>query len=279
MSITIAQWLAGCPLPRLEGRLLLQHVSGLSHSALIAHDDRLLREAEITALQELCRRRSEGEPIAYLLGQRDFYGRAFSVSPDVLIPRPETEHLLEAALFRLPENGRLWDLGTGSGIVAVSAKLERPDAEVYASDISAAALAVARHNAANLGAEIIWGEGSWFDAVFGGRKDFRLPENRFDVLVSNPPYIASGDKHLQQGDLRFEPPQALTDFSDGLQHIRTLTTQAHDILKNGGWLLLEHGYEQGSAVRELMRNADFQAVETLTDWAGLDRITLGRRPL
>lgn len=270
--MTLSEWLTAAALPRNEARLLLQHVCGYTAAELISRDGDTLPAAQLTALNTLAARRCAGEPVAYLLGCRGFYGRSFAVSPAVLIPRPETEHLLEAALARLPENGRLLDLGTGSGILAVSAKLERDDAEVYAADISMDALAVAQHNAARLGAEIHFAQGPWFAALAA----FGLPEQAFDLIVSNPPYIAAADPHLTQGDLRFEPAAALTDAADGLAHIRTLAAGAPQHLKNGGFLLLEHGYDQGEAVRQILRAHGFTAIETLPDLAGLDRVTLGR---
>lgn len=269
---TLSEWLKHTALPRNETRLLLQHITGYSHAQIITHDEQILTENQADAIHQLIHRRQMGEPIAYLLGQREFYGRHFRVSPDVLIPRPETEHLLEAALFRLPENGTLWDLGTGSGIVAVSAKLTRPDSRVFASDISVAALAVARENAQNLGAEVNFAQGSWFEAA----AHFRLPEAGCDVLVSNPPYIEHDDAHLQQGDLRFEPQHALTDFADGLAHIRILIENGKKYLKPNGWLLLEHGYNQAASIRDLFAQYGYQHIATETDLAGLDRITFGQ---
>ena len=271
---TIAQWLAACPLPKNEARMLLAQRTGLSRAQLITRDGDALPAADSAALDALAARRLAGEPMAYILGRREFYGREFAVSPAVLIPRPETEHLLEAALQVLPEGGSLWDLGTGSGIIAVSAKLERPDAVVRASDISAEALAMARRNARTLGADIEWAQGSWFDAVPAADSPFRLPENeKFDVIVSNPPYIEAGDAHLAAGDLRFEPPDALTDFADGLSCIRAIAAGAHRHLKSGGRLLFEHGYNQGAAVREILAAAGFTDIATQTDLAGLDRVT------
>ena len=190
----------------------------------------------------------------------------------MLIPRPETEHLLEAALQRLPENGVLWDLGTGSGIIAVSAKCERPDARVFASDISAEALAVAQQNAAAWCAPVSFAQGAWFAA----NQVFRLPQHSVHVIASNPPYIEADDPHLQQGDLRYEPPAALTDFADGLAHIRHIAQHAPAYLRRHGWLLLEHGYDQGQAVRDILARFGFCQIETQQDWAGLDRVTLGR---
>ena len=260
---TIAQAIAQSPLPRLETRLLLQHITGLSHSQLITRDSDLLPPEQDAQWRQLCRRREQGEPVAYLLGSREFYGRTFTVNRHVLIPRPETEHLLEAALCRLPAGGALWDMGTGSGIIAVSAKLERPDARVFASDISAEALAVAQQNAAAWCAPVSFAQGAWFAA----NQVFRLPQHSVHVIASNPPYIEADDPHLQQGDLRYEPPAALTDFADGL---------APAYLRRYGWLLLEHGYDQGQAVRDILARFGFCQIETQQDWAGLDRVTLGR---
>ena len=271
---TIAQAIAQSPLPRLETRLLLQHITGLSHSQLITRDGDLLPPEQDAQWRQLCRRREQGEPVAYLLGSREFYGRTFTVNRHVLIPRPETEHLLEAALCRLPAGGALWDMGTGSGIIAVSAKLERPDARVFASDISAEALAVAQQNAAAWCAPVSFAQGAWFAA----NQVFRLPQHSVHVIASNPPYIEKNDPHLQQGDLRFEPPSALTDFSDGLSHIRHITQEAPKYLKANGWLLFEHGYDQGEAVRNIMLENGFVEVATEQDLAGLDRVTLGRLP-
>ena len=270
--MTLSQWFAQCPLPKNEARLLLQHITGFTHAQTVTRSDFRLPENLLAALNALVRRRTDGEPVAYLTGTREFYGRDFRVTPAVLIPRPETEHLLEAALARLPQGGTLWDLGTGSGIIAVTAKLERPDARVSAGDISAQALHVAQENARALGADITFTQGSWLAAAQG----FRQPENGVDVIVSNPPYIENGDTHLTQGDLRFEPLHALTDFADGLAHIRTIATDARPYLAQGGWLLLEHGFNQGKAVRDILSAHGFGAIETQQDLAGLDRVTLGQ---
>ena len=278
---TIAQILQTSPLPRNETRLLLQHATGYTAAQLITRDREPLPEPQATRLQHLIARRSAGEPIAYILGTREFYGRSFTVSPAVLIPRPETEHLLEAALQRLPASGTLWDLGTGSGIIAISAKLERPDATVYASDNSPTVLKIARQNAKTLGAAITFAQGSWFaadaiDRIHPRKRLFRLPQHIADVIASNPPYIDVNDEHLRQGDLRYEPPHALTDFADGLAHIRHIAQHAPDYLRDNGWLLLEHGYDQGQAVRDILAQRGYTQIETQQDLAGLDRVTLGR---
>lgn len=272
MNITLQHWLNQSQLPKNEARLLLQYVTGLTRAQLITRDQDTLPENQLHSLNQLAQRRLAGEPFAYIVGVREFYGRTFAVSPAVLIPRPETEHLLEIALQKLPENGTLWDLGTGSGILAISAKLERPDLRVFASDISAEALAVAQQNATTLGADVALAQGSWFQAAV----HFLLPENGVDVIVSNPPYIERDDVHLQQGDLRFEPQSALTDFADGLSHIREITVQSVDFLKQNGWLMFEHGYNQGQAVRDILTQSGFVNVATLPDLAGLDRVSLGQ---
>lgn len=269
----LAQLLRHSDLPPNETRLLLQHITGYTRSQLITRDHEILPENQIQQINQLFERRKSGEPVAYILGEREFYGRPFRVSPAVLIPRPETEHLLEAALCRLPENGSLWDLGTGSGIIAISAKLERPDSLVFASDLSESALQIAQQNAHDLRADVAFSQGSWFEAA----ANFRLPEKGLDIIVSNPPYIENNDLHLNQGDLRFEPSHALTDFADGLAHIRVLIENGKNYLKPKGWLLLEHGYNQAAAVREIFRQHHYQHIETAKDLAGLDRITFAQK--
>src|SRR5690606_41469022 len=215
-------------------------------------------------------RRVAGEPVAYLTGRRGFRHLELQVTPDTLVPRPETELLVELALERLPTDRelRIADLGTGSGAIALALASERPRASVVATDASAAALAVARANADALGiANVEFREGDWFDAVRG---------ERFDLVASNPPYIAEGDPHLQAGDLRFEPAMALSSGSDGLDAIRRIVAGAPAHLQPGGGLLLEHGWEQGAAVRALLSAAGFHAVATARDLEQRDRITYGR---
>ncbi|EGV34898.1 peptide chain release factor N(5)-glutamine methyltransferase [Neisseria weaveri] len=266
---TIAEFLKHTDLPKLEARMLVQHLTGLSRAQLITQDNAPLPSEIWAKLTALAQRRSAGEPMAYLLGGREFYGRWFKTTPATLIPRPETEHLVEAVMERLPQGGSVWDLGTGSGAIAVTLACERPDAAVRASDISREALAVAEENARQLGAKVEFLQGSWFEAERPSEK------KAFDVIVSNPPYIEAGDEHLQQGDLRFEPQTALTDFSDGLSCIRILAAEAGKHLKAGGWLLVEHGYNQGEAARQIFTGQGWSGVVTLQDLAGLDRITLG----
>lgn len=267
---TISLWLQRSGLNRLEARLLLQHILSLSHADIIAHGQRQLTIQQQNLLDQLAARRLAGEPMAYLLGWREFYGRRFNVSEAVLIPRPETEHLVEAALTRLPPQGRIWDLGTGSGAIAITLACERPDAEVWAADISAAALTVARENAIALQAKVIFGHGSWYQAQ---------PQplaHSVDIIVSNPPYIAADDTHLMQGDLRFEPKHALTDHDNGLSALTSLITGASTFLRHQGWIMLEHGYDQGQAVRHTLAQNGFVQIQTQPDLAGLDRVTLGQ---
>ncbi|MDR3411675.1 MAG: peptide chain release factor N(5)-glutamine methyltransferase, partial [Formivibrio sp.] len=209
-----------------------------------------------------------GEPVAYITGRREFYGRDFRVSPAVLIPRPETELLVELALARAPQQARMLDLGCGSGCIPVTLKLERPDLALTAVDISADALALAAGNARQLGAHVRFIESDWLAA---------LDDKMFDLIVSNPPYIEQHDPHLQQGDLRFEPRGALTDHSDGLSHLRTIVTDARTHLTPGGWLLFEHGWDQGAPCRELLTAAGYGAVQSWRDLAGHERISGGIR--
>jgi len=258
-------------IPIADARLLLRHVLGAGAAWLEAHRDDLLPRSAAEAFAALVERRAGGEPVAYLLGFREFYGREFSVTPDVLIPRPETELLVEIGQKKVgaSDTVSLLDLGTGSGCVAITLALELPQARVAAADISAAALAVARANATLLGANVSFVESDWL-ACFGGR--------RFDVIVSNPPYVASGDPHLSEGDLRFEPPSALACGADGLDAIRRIIADASRHLEAGGWLLLEHGYDQADALRELLAATGFVDIEQHRDLAGIVRVSGGRWP-
>jgi len=256
-------------LPRLEGRMLLEFVLKKPRSWLLAHDTDPLAPEVTAAFLSLTAKRRQGHPMAYLLGQREFRGHMLQVSPDVLIPRPDTELLVEIGLDALEavKASSLLDLGTGSGAIAISIALARPDLRVTATDFSAAALAVAQANAQRLGANVQWCEGDWYEA---------LPsEGRFDVIVSNPPYIAGNDRHLLQGDLRFEPRQALTDEEDGLSDIKTIIDGAALRLNAGGQLWLEHGYDQGREVQDLLGLAGFSSVNTHHDLAGQPRVTGG----
>ncbi|WP_373973753.1 peptide chain release factor N(5)-glutamine methyltransferase [Chitinibacter sp. SCUT-21] len=252
---------------RFDAQVLLLHVLQKNRAWLIAHDDEDVSEAQQRAFESLALRRREGEPVAYLLGSREFYGREFAVTPAVLIPRPDTELLVELALERAPKNGNIIDLGTGSGCIPITLKLERPDLSVSALDLSSDALAVASQNAQTLGAQVRFLESNWFSAVSG---------EVFDLIVSNPPYIHAEDDHLNQGDLRFEPSGALTDGYDGLRHLQTIIAAAPAHLNTGAWLLLEHGWDQGAACRELLQAAGFSDVQTWQDLGQNDRVSGGR---
>jgi release factor glutamine methyltransferase len=214
-----------------------------------------------------------GEPIAYLLGVREFYGLPFKVSPDVLIPRPETELLVELALSRTPENGALLDLGTGSGAIAVTIASLRPDLNITASDISTSALKIAKYNAQQLlpeNAEIRFVQSDWYQ---------QITLQQFTTIVSNPPYIVKDDAHLFEGDLRFEPINALTDHADGLSAYRQIILGATSRLTPNGWLLMEHGYDQAKDVQTLLTEHGFREVQSWADLAGIMRVTGGMKPL
>ncbi|MFS2017954.1 peptide chain release factor N(5)-glutamine methyltransferase [Massilia sp. CT11-108] len=266
---TIAAVQAGLPLDPLENRILLCEATGLSRVQLITQGDRVLTPDEASRLDDLVARRLRGEPIAYIVGRREFFGLAFRVGPAVLIPRPDTELIVDLSLERLPDNAaRLLDMGTGSGAIAVAVAHTRPDADVTALDVSPDALAVAQANAAANGARVRFLESSWFDAL--------AAVETFDVIASNPPYIAAGDEHLVQGDLRFEPVGALTDHADGLSALRIIIQGSPRHLAPGGWLLLEHGYDQAAAVRALLADAGFTDVQSWRDLAGIERVSGGR---
>ena len=265
----IAAVQAGLPLDPLENRILLCHATGLTRVQLITQGDRPLSSDEAACLDDLVARRLRGEPIAYIVGRREFFGLDFQVGPAVLIPRPDTELIVELALERLPPGAaRLLDMGTGSGAIAVAVAHTRPDAAVTALDVSPDAVAVAQANAAANGARVRFLHSSWFDALAAGEI--------FDVIASNPPYIAAGDDHLAQGDLRFEPVGALTDHADGLSALRTIVNGSPRHLVPGGWLLLEHGYDQAAAVRALLLGAGFADVQSWQDLAGIERVSGGR---
>ena len=253
-------------IPPAEARLLLGHVLGRPPAWIEAHRDEALGVVGSERFSALASRRAAGEPVAYLVGSREFYGRDFAVSPAVLIPRPETELLVDLAKAG-PAPSRILDLGTGSGCLAITLALEMPDAEVTAVDVSPGALAVSRGNAERLGAHVRFIESDWFSAVQG---------ERFDFIVSNPPYVADGDPHLSQGDLRFEPMTALACGRDGLDAIRHLVREAPMHLLPGGRLLFEHGYDQADAVAALLAAAGYGDIERHHDLAGIVRVSGGR---
>ena len=280
--MTIRDFMRALPalsLPRNEARLLLAHVLHRDHAWLVAHDDYKFTVDELAQINALTTRRTAGEPVAYLLGARDFYGRTFRCSPAALIPRPETELLIERALLRLPADAplrvldpaplRVLDVGTGTGCIAITLALERPDAIVTAIDISPDALALAKDNAQRLNANVTFIQSNWLAA---------LPSDaQFDLILSNPPYIVPGDAHLTQGDLRFEPAVALADAVDGLESYRQLALGALQHLKPGGVLIVEHGYDQGKSVPVLLGTAGLADVVMHRDLAGHPRITEARR--
>lgn len=255
---------------RLDAEVLVAHALDKPRAWLYAHAEESIPHQLRERIAALSERRLAGEPVAYILGWREFYGREFSVDPGVLIPRPETELLVELALENLPVGPcRLIDVGTGSGCIALTLAAERPAWEVTAVDLSPAALAVCASNAARLALERVRRlESDLLGAVAG---------ERFDAIVSNPPYVAAGDRHLSQGDLRFEPDLALSAGLDGMGAIAGLIDQARTALAPGGWLMLEHGHDQGPAVAGRMRQAGLEHVTTHQDLAGLDRVTLARR--
>ncbi|AKZ61773.1 SAM-dependent methyltransferase [Herbaspirillum hiltneri N3] len=261
--------LKNAPLDTLENRILLGHALQLSRIQLITQSERLLTDDEAVRLTALYRRRLQGEPIAYIVGEREFFGLAMAVTPDVLIPRPDTELLVELALERLPQQGKALDMGTGSGAIAVAIAHTRPDADMTALDVSEGALKVAASNAQRHGAKVRFLRSDWYSALTGAVREF-------DLIVSNPPYIVAGDAHLAQGDLRFEPIGALTDHADGLSALRTIIDGAAGYLKNGGWLLMEHGYDQAEAVRELLARGGFTDVQSWNDLAGIARVSGGK---
>ncbi|HUY04405.1 MAG TPA: peptide chain release factor N(5)-glutamine methyltransferase [Rhodocyclaceae bacterium] len=257
-----------------EARLLLAYVLGRSHAWLAAHGEEAMGAEESERFAELVSRRVRGEPIAYLLGSREFYGRSFAVTNEVLIPRPETELLVDLAIAKLAGAGgnsaspAILDLGAGSGCLGITLALEIPGARVTAADVSSAALALARRNARALAAMLHLVESDWFSD---------LGEERFDLVVANPPYIAENDPHLGQGDLRYEPQLALASGADGLAALRRIVAQAPRHLESGGWLLVEHGYDQGPAVAALMRAAGLAAIEQRRDLAGILRVSAAQR--
>lgn len=257
---------------RIDAEALLLHALGdKPRSWLIAHDTDVLDDATRAAFEAMVARREGGEPVAYITGRRGFWSLELEVTPATLIPRPETELLVELALARLPmaQPRRVVDLGTGSGAIALAIAQERPLASVSAVDLSADALAVARGNARRLGLERIrFLHGTWMTPLSG---------ESFDLIVSNPPYIEAADPHLDQGDLRFEPATALASGGDGLDAIREIVASAPAHLERGGWLLLEHGWNQGAAVRALLEQAGYAEVFTAPDLERRDRVSGGRR--
>jgi release factor glutamine methyltransferase len=257
---------------RIEIQCLLQKVLHVARVYLLAHAERCLSVDELSTYQALLQRRLQGEPIAYILAEREFYGLPFKVTPATLIPRPDTELLVELAIQRLPaqQTCSVLDLGTGSGAIALAVAKNRPNANVVACDASSAALAVALENASILQLKNVrFALSNWYS---------ELTAQRYTLIVSNPPYIASNDPHLAQGDVRFEPLSALASGKDGLDDIRHIISHSSRYLLPGGSLLLEHGYDQASRVRELLQQAGFMEIFSACDLAGIERVSGGKRP-
>ncbi len=267
-GLTLAAAQVQALLDPLDNRILLCHALDISRISLITQSERALNADEAACYRALVQRRLNGEPVAYIVGQREFFGLPFEVSSAVLIPRPDTELLVELALERLPPQGRVLDMGTGSGAIAVAIAHSRKDAAVTALDVSEQALEVATRNAAHNHCHINFLRSDWFAAL--------AHQPRYDLIVSNPPYIASGDRHLGEGDLRFEPSGALTDFADGLSALRTIISGAIAHLHEGCWLLLEHGYDQAAAVRACLAQHGYTEVQSWQDLAGIERVSGGR---
>jgi release factor glutamine methyltransferase len=268
-DVTVSAALASSGLVPIEGRILLAHTLGCDRAWLAAHGDAKLSAAQTAAFEALARRRREGEPVAFLTGRREFYGLDLEITPDVLIPRPETELLVEMALERIDDQAaaRVLDLGSGSGAVALAIAHQRLRASVLGIDVSTQSIALARRNALRLriaNAEFL--QSHWFE---------RVPREAFTVIVGNPPYVEDFDPHLHEGDVRFEPPVALKGGLDGLAAIRAIVARAPDYLAAGGLLLLEHGYDQSGRVQALLRDAGFGAVASRRDLAGILRVTGG----
>jgi len=268
----VAHWkelIAASGLPRNEALALVAHAIGRDAVWLIAHDTDEAPADLSQKADSFVRRRAAGEPMAYITGEREFFGLSLHVTPDVLIPRPETELLVELALDKLPKHGQLLDIGTGSGAIAVAVAKHRPDAQVFASDISGAALSVARSNARRHGVSITFVESDGLNAF--------AAKATFDVAVSNPPYVAADDPHLGQGDLRFEPGIALACGVDGLDLIRRLTDDVGPRLRRGGWWACEHGHDQGLACLTLWREVGLVNVVDIPDLAGISRVCAGQK--
>lgn len=263
---TIEGLLRESDLPRNEAEILLRCALGCERVHLIAHAEEVVDSKNARTAQAWFSRRRSGEPVAYITATREFYGIPLHVNSDVLVPRPETEQLVELALERLAPGERVLELGTGSGAIAVALASLRPGLKITATDISQAALAVARRNASVHGVEIDFLRSDWFEAIG--------PE-RFDLIVSNPPYVAAGDPHLERGDVRFEPRLALLGGDDGLACLRAIAAQAQRHLRPGGSLILEHGYDQGESCVALVRELGYSEVADHSDLAGVPRVCTG----
>lgn len=260
---SVKQWLFECPLDKVDARVLLQFVLKLSRAQLLIREQEEIRPEDLCRLSELVERRLKGEPVPYLTGEQEFYSRSFKVNPSVLIPRPDTESLVEWLIEKVPANSNVLDLGTGSGAIAVTLSLERKDCKVYASDISSKALEVAKENALNLSADVTFFRSDWLTDI---------PSNiSFDAFVSNPPYIRPNDEHLI--NLQFEPQGALTDGNDGLSCYRTILSQIKQRKEPPKLIAFEHGWDQGCDVRKIFSQYGFTGAQTVKDLGNNDRFT------
>ena len=270
MTPTVRQAMAQSGLAPVDAKVLLAHVLCRGRAWLAAHETDALTKEQAGAFEAMCRRRRDGEPVAYLTGVREFWGLEIAVTPDVLIPRPETETLVEFALAKLPRDRavRVLDLGTGSGAIALALAHDRPSADVLGTDQSEAALAVARKNADRLNLRnAAFVVADWYHG---------LPPGSWDLIASNPPYIDAGDPHLREGDLRFEPAAALSPGVDGRSALRVIVDGAREHLVAGGWLVVEHGYDQSEAVQAQFRVAGWVDIVAMRDLAGIARVVAGR---
>lgn len=268
--MTVRELLQQSCIDRAETELLLTHILDVERAWLFAHDDDTVDDAVLNAFERLVEARRGGEPLAYLIGYRDFRTLRLRVNHHVLIPRRETEHLVEWAIECIDAGAqRVLDLGTGSGAVALACKSERPAAELTALDSSVGALECAKANARSLGLQVEWFQSDWFA---------QLPAALWDLVVSNPPYIAAADAHLRQGDLPAEPDSALVGGHTGLEAIQHIVDYTPNYLVQGGWLLLEHGFDQAAAVAQCLRGRGFKHIETRQDWSGHARMTGGQWP-
>ncbi|MGL9760533.1 MAG: peptide chain release factor N(5)-glutamine methyltransferase [Symbiopectobacterium sp.] len=269
---TALQQLIHSESPKRDAEILLEHVTGKGRTFLLAFGETLLDDAQLQRLSVLLTRRINGEPVAYLTGKREFWSLPLAVSPVTLIPRPDTECLVKQALQRIAQfsTPTVLDLGTGTGVIALALASERPDCTVTGVDVQLDAVILAQRNAATLQlSNVQFQHGNWFEPV---------APTRFSVIVSNPPYIDAEDTHLREGDVRFEPLSALVAAEGGLADLRWIIQQAPQHLKNMGWLLLEHGWQQGELVRQLLQQRGFDQITTCRDYGGNERVTLGRWP-
>lgn len=256
------------PTAKLDAEVLLSHVLGVDRVYLLTWPERLLSNSEWQTMQALVAQRANGIPVAYLIGQREFWSLPLQVNNSTLIPRPDTEVLVETALqLSLPPAARVLDLGTGTGAIALALKSSQPQWQVTAVDRERAAVTLAQHNANSLKLAVAVIQSDWFAA---------LPEQQFDLIVSNPPYIDGNDPHLQQGDVRFEPTTALVAAQQGLADLFHIIDTAPLFLAPAGWLVLEHGWQQGAAVRSQLTRQGYQQVTTVCDYANLERVTIGQ---